>query len=197
MLLFDTQQIGNRLLAIRKRLGLTQSEAAELCGLSGRAYADIERGEVNMRIQTVQRICRAFHITPDEILTAQRRRRRRLRCWPHICSRWSRTKRYLKLCILPICKFFLVCGTLKEKPPPGGKEQHMNEYEVLIETVNPCGGEAHAKKEFKEVFAESPESYVAQNGRYPVIDSGKNAAGDSVITTGDGKGILIRYTFTE
>ena len=70
MLLFDTQQIGNRLLAIRKRLGLTQSEAAELCGLSGRAYADIERGEVNMRIQTVQRICRAFHITPDKILTA-------------------------------------------------------------------------------------------------------------------------------
>ena len=59
MLLFDTQQIGNRLLAIRKRLGLTQSEAAELCGLSGRAYADIECGEVNMRIQTVQRICRA------------------------------------------------------------------------------------------------------------------------------------------
>lgn len=30
-----------------------------------------------------------------------------------------------------------------------------------------------------------------------MIDSGKNAAGDSVITTGDGKGILIRYTFTE
>ena len=72
MLLFDTQQIGNRLLAIRKRLGLTQSEAAELCGLSGRAYADIERGEVNMRIQTVQRICRAFHITPDKILTAEK-----------------------------------------------------------------------------------------------------------------------------
>ena len=41
----------------------------------------------------------------------------------------------------------------------------MHEYELLIETINPCGGEAHAKKEFKEVFAESPESYVAQNGR--------------------------------
>ena len=27
----------------------------------------------------------------------------------------------------------------------------MNEYEVLIETINPCGGEAHSKKEFKEV----------------------------------------------
>ena len=34
----------------------------------------------------------------------------------------------------------------------------MNEYEVLIETINPCGGEAHSKKEFKEVEAESPES---------------------------------------
>ena len=73
----------------------------------------------------------------------------------------------------------------------------MNEYEVLIETINPCGGEAHANKEFKEIEAESPENYVAQNGRFPVIDSGKNASGDTVITTGDGKGTLVRYTFTE
>ena len=27
----------------------------------------------------------------------------------------------------------------------------MHEYEVLIETINPCGGEAHANKEFKEI----------------------------------------------
>ena len=72
----------------------------------------------------------------------------------------------------------------------------MNEYELLIETINPCGGEAHSKKEFLEVTASSPEAYIAQNGRYPVIDSGKNAAGDTVITTGDGKGVMIRYTFT-
>ena len=68
----------------------------------------------------------------------------------------------------------------------------MNEYEVLIETINPCGGEAHAKKEFQEIETESPE-----RGRYPVLDSGRNLSGDTVITTGDGKGILIRYTFTE
>ena len=73
----------------------------------------------------------------------------------------------------------------------------MNEYELLIETINPSGGEAHSKKEFLEVTASSPEAYIAQNGRYPVIDSGKNAAGDTVITTGDGKGTLVRYTFTE
>lgn len=73
----------------------------------------------------------------------------------------------------------------------------MNEYEVLIETINPCGGEAHANKEFQEIEADSPEAWVAENGRYPVMDSGKNAAGDVVITTGDGKGIVIRYTFSE
>lgn len=73
----------------------------------------------------------------------------------------------------------------------------MTEYEVLVETINPCGGEAHANKEFLEVEAESPEAYVAANGRFPVIDSGKNASGDTVITTGDGRGTIIRYTFSE
>lgn len=73
----------------------------------------------------------------------------------------------------------------------------MNEYEVLIETINPCGGEAHANKEFREIEADSPASWVAENGRYPVMDSGKNSSGDVVITTGDGKGIVIRYTFSE
>ena len=33
-----------------------------------RTYADIERGTVNMRTETVLRICQVLHITPDEIL---------------------------------------------------------------------------------------------------------------------------------
>lgn len=69
MLLLDMQEIGNKLLAIRKRMGMTQAEVAEAAGLSTRTYADIERGGVNMRIETVLRICEALHITPDEILT--------------------------------------------------------------------------------------------------------------------------------
>ena len=72
----------------------------------------------------------------------------------------------------------------------------MTEYEVLVETINPCGGERHAKKEFLEVETDSPERYVAENGRFPVIDMGKNSAGDVVIVTGDGKGNMIRYTFS-
>ena len=73
----------------------------------------------------------------------------------------------------------------------------MHEYEVLIETINPCGGEAHAAREFKQIEAASPEAYVAAQSRYPVLDSGINASGDTVITTGDGRGVMIRYTFTE
>lgn len=71
MLLFDLRVIGNKLLAIRKRIGMTQAEVAEAAGLSDRTYADIERGTVNMRIETVLRICQVLHITPDEILTEE------------------------------------------------------------------------------------------------------------------------------
>ncbi len=69
MLIFDVQAIGGRLLAIRKKMGLTQAEVAEAAGVSDRTYADIERGSVNMRVETILRICEALHITPDEILT--------------------------------------------------------------------------------------------------------------------------------
>ena len=69
MLVFDFRTIGNKLHAIRKRTGMTQAEVAEAAGLSDRTYADIERGTVNMRIETIMRICSALHITPDEVLT--------------------------------------------------------------------------------------------------------------------------------
>ena len=69
MLLWDMREIGNKLLAIRKRTGMTQAELAEVAGLSMRTYADIERGSVNMRVETILRICEALRITPDEILT--------------------------------------------------------------------------------------------------------------------------------
>ena len=71
MIILDYQKIGNKLLAIRKRMGLTQNEVAEIAGLSNRTYADIERGTVNMRVETILRICTALHITPDEILTEE------------------------------------------------------------------------------------------------------------------------------
>ena len=66
MLIFDLRTIGTKLLTVRKRMGMTQAEVAEAAGLSDRTYADIERGSVNMRTETILRICNVLHITPDE-----------------------------------------------------------------------------------------------------------------------------------
>ncbi len=71
MLIFNMYDIGSKLLSIRKKIGLTQGEVAEIAGLSDRTYADIERGTVNMRVETLLKICQALHITPDEILTKE------------------------------------------------------------------------------------------------------------------------------
>lgn len=73
----------------------------------------------------------------------------------------------------------------------------MNYYEVFIEDINPCGGDSHAKKELIEVEAESPMAYVEANKRFPIIDSTEMENGDVIITTGDGSGNIVRYTFSE
>ncbi len=73
----------------------------------------------------------------------------------------------------------------------------MNEYEVMIVDINPCGGEQYAKKEILEVEAESPEAWVLANGRYPILSQEDRANGDVVITTGNADGYIIRYTFSE
>ncbi len=71
MLIFDLHEIGNRMFAVRKRSGMTQMDVAVAADMSERAYADIERGTVNMRLITFLRICQALRVRPDEILTQE------------------------------------------------------------------------------------------------------------------------------
>lgn len=71
MLVTDLMAIGNKLYQTRKRMGLTQAEVAEAADLSDRAYANIERGTANLRIETFLQICNALQVTPDEILTEE------------------------------------------------------------------------------------------------------------------------------
>lgn len=73
----------------------------------------------------------------------------------------------------------------------------MHEYEIFIEEINLCGGEKFSKKTLLEAEADSPEAYVKENGRYPVLETISKENGDVVIVTGDGKGSVVRYTFTE
>ncbi len=71
MLVFDFHKIGAKFYTFRKAKGMTQAEVAEAAGLSDRTYADIERGGVNMRIETILRICNVLDITPNDVLTEE------------------------------------------------------------------------------------------------------------------------------
>ena len=68
MLITELHTIGNNLYKVRKAKGLTQAEVAEMAELSDRTYADIERGSVAMRVDSLLKICAALHITPNDIL---------------------------------------------------------------------------------------------------------------------------------
>lgn len=68
MLVFNLHSIGNNLYKLRKVKGLTQAEVAEKAELSDRTYADIERGSVTMRVDSLLKICGALNITPNDIL---------------------------------------------------------------------------------------------------------------------------------
>ena len=73
----------------------------------------------------------------------------------------------------------------------------MKEYEIIIETINPCGGDRHSQQEIVEAKIESPEACGGEDGRFPVRGAGGSPDGGVVIVTGDGKGYMVRYTFSE
>ena len=72
----------------------------------------------------------------------------------------------------------------------------MNEYEVIIEEITPCGGETYARKEIIEVEAESPEAYVRMYARYPIREIIEQSDGSIRIVAGNEAGYITRYTFT-
>ncbi|MBE6807747.1 MAG: helix-turn-helix transcriptional regulator [Ruminococcaceae bacterium] len=71
MLIFDLKAVGNRLYDLRTKKLMTRADIAEKAELSDRAYADIERGNVNMRLETLLRICAALGVTPNDVLTVE------------------------------------------------------------------------------------------------------------------------------
>ena len=73
----------------------------------------------------------------------------------------------------------------------------MNEYEVFIVDMTPCGGEHYARREVVLIETNSPEAWVREHGRHPILGTGRDDNGDLVITTGDGHGYITRYTFSE
>ena len=72
----------------------------------------------------------------------------------------------------------------------------MAEYEIIVESMTPCGGSKYANRTIIEAEAESPEAYVEQHKRFPIRDISR-IDGAVVITTGNESGYIDRYTFTE
>ena len=94
---------------------------------------------------------------------------------------------------MALCRYMWIMAAKGRRK---GKTKQMKDYEVVVEDINPCGGAKHAKKKLIEVQAESPEAYVKENGSFPIMEVTETEDG-VIITTGDGSGNFVKYTFTE
>ena len=63
------QKLGQRLRELRKRTGLTQADLAARCGknIEMQRIGEIERGERNATLQTIDRLAKALRIEPAEL----------------------------------------------------------------------------------------------------------------------------------
>ncbi len=62
------QLIGKRIREFRKMRHLSQGELAEKCGLHPAYIGQLERGEKNATLASIQSICRGLQITMDQLL---------------------------------------------------------------------------------------------------------------------------------
>lgn len=61
-------QIGDRLRLQRKKLGLTQAQAAEKLGISTGYYGSVERGNKRMSVQLILKIYEKMDLEPTYLL---------------------------------------------------------------------------------------------------------------------------------
>lgn len=64
----DYKEIGIRIKARRKALGLTQQKAEELAGLSPKYMSNLELGRSIPSLETLMKLCRVLDCTPDNLL---------------------------------------------------------------------------------------------------------------------------------
>lgn len=61
------QRLGERLRKLRKQKGLSQEQLGELAGLHTNYIGQIERGEKNLTIQTLERVVSALQVSLEEV----------------------------------------------------------------------------------------------------------------------------------
>ncbi|NDV25956.1 helix-turn-helix domain-containing protein [Desulfovibrio sp. JC010] len=63
-----TTKLGKRIKELRKQSNLTQDSLAEKAGLSGKHIGEIERGEVNVTAQSLEKVATALGIELPELM---------------------------------------------------------------------------------------------------------------------------------
>lgn len=64
----DYKELGKRIAARRKELGLKQSQVNEMAGLSDKYLSNIERATSVLSIDVLMKICTVLEITPNDLL---------------------------------------------------------------------------------------------------------------------------------
>lgn len=72
----------------------------------------------------------------------------------------------------------------------------MKEYELIIESYNPCGGREHGKKELLEVETDNPLEYVKKHAQVDVAEIVNQDESEILIEVNQ-YGYVKRYVFTE
>ncbi len=62
------ERIGNRIRALRKKRGWSQEEFADMCGIHRGHMGQIERGEKNLSIQTLEKVGKGLGMTVSALL---------------------------------------------------------------------------------------------------------------------------------
>ena len=72
----------------------------------------------------------------------------------------------------------------------------MKEYELIIESYNPCGGREHGKKELLEIETDNPAAFVKNHAQVPEVEVVNEDNGEILIEVNQ-YGYVKRYIFTE
>ena len=64
----DYHEVGQRISARRKALGLRQTQVCERCGINNNYLSNIERAVSIPSLEILMRICAALDTTPDKLL---------------------------------------------------------------------------------------------------------------------------------
>ena len=70
----DYWQLGQRIAARRKALGLRQAQVCERCDINNNYLSNIERGKSIPSLEVLMRVCEALEVTPDYLLLGTRRK---------------------------------------------------------------------------------------------------------------------------